>query len=666
MHIEFIHQNIYGVGGTVRSVINLANALSENHRVTITSVFRRVASPSLHIAPGVKVRPLIDLRPDGADRGDVRHNRVSKIVPPAEEYFRQYSELTDERITSHLRSSSADVIVGTRPSLNLLVAEFGRRGATLVAQEHMTHSAIPRTVVRRMRELYERLDLVTAVTEADRSRIVESLGLPDRRVRVLVNSIPTPSLPPSNVDTRLIYAVGRLAPEKRYDILLEAFAASGTAAPDWRLRIYGDGPSRSSLERKALRLGIRSQVDFMGATADMESEWPRASLLASTSERESFGMSIVEAMRNGVPVISTDCPDGPREIIDHNVNGVLVPLDDPEGVSRELIRLMCSHDERRAFGAAAKAASERYSPEAVAESFLTSLRQAGAQRSGRTLAKDAVGLMKTLLRPSRRGLHPQSSIALVAHPDSSLQVHGAPPGSFWKNAAGSRVRLDDSGWTSAGEFTSGIWNLHAPTSGAGSRRLRVTLIDAARLVASDALAASESRTGFSWTIPYRTYDGFAAVKAWNMARHAELATVNWSGDDLVIRVRLIGDWNCGPDITPVLSRSSAFSTPVALTPLASADQLEVQLNVSVLESLWLRKAEQFFLGFTTGASEAAPSPVASVLSDVPDLRRRRRFADREILDPAPFEIFHATPSRRLFVQPEFARDNVLTIKLSER
>ncbi|UUT35717.1 glycosyltransferase [Microbacterium elymi] len=345
MRIEFLHQNIYGVGGTVRSVINLANALVERHDVTITSVFRRVAAPSLVIDRRIRVRYLVDMRPAGADRGNGLHNKPSRLVPAAEEYFRQYSELTDERIVQHLNQSRSDVIVGTRPSLNLLVAEYGAERATLVAQEHMTHSAIPRTVVSRMREVYSRLDLITTVTAADRDRVMASLSMPPGRVEVLPNSIPEPLIAPATLDTRLVFGVGRLAREKRYDLLLDAFALAVDEYPGWRLRLYGDGQARGQLEAHALALGVRELVDFMGAAIDMDSEWPRASITVSTSERESFGMTIVESMRNGVPVISTDCPDGPREIIDDNADGILTPLGDKNAIARQLNG---SHGRRRA------------------------------------------------------------------------------------------------------------------------------------------------------------------------------------------------------------------------------------------------------------------------------------------------------------------------------
>jgi glycosyltransferase involved in cell wall biosynthesis len=108
----------------------------------------------------------------------------------------------------------------------------------------------------------------------------------------------------------------------------------------------------------------------MGSATPIEAEWAKGSIAAVTSAHESFGMTIVEAMRCGLPVVSTDCPHGPGEIIRHGVDGCLVPRDSTRGVADALLALMRDDGRRAEMGRAARAsAAKRFTPEGVADRY---------------------------------------------------------------------------------------------------------------------------------------------------------------------------------------------------------------------------------------------------------------------------------------------------------
>ncbi|MDF9812375.1 glycosyltransferase involved in cell wall biosynthesis [Streptomyces sp. SPB162] len=98
----------------------------------------------------------------------------------------------------------------------------------------------------------------------------------------------------------------------------------------------------------------------------MEPELAKASILAVSSSMESFGMTIVEGMRAGLPAVSTDCPLGPREIISDGVDGLLVPPRDPDAMAAALLRLINDDDLRAAMGRAASVKGEQYDPDRIA------------------------------------------------------------------------------------------------------------------------------------------------------------------------------------------------------------------------------------------------------------------------------------------------------------
>jgi glycosyltransferase involved in cell wall biosynthesis len=136
------------------------------------------------------------------------------------------------------------------------------------------------------------------------------------------------NLPPAvRTDLPWVVAAGRLNPQKDYPTLLRAFAGVTRQIPA-QLLILGEGDERAALEALALSLGIRNDVHFLGY---MENPLPimrRAQVFALTSTEEGFGNVLVEALAAGAPVVATDCPHGPREILRDEEFGRLVDVGD--------------------------------------------------------------------------------------------------------------------------------------------------------------------------------------------------------------------------------------------------------------------------------------------------------------------------------------------------
>ncbi|MGW7308225.1 glycosyltransferase [Streptomyces sp. NPDC054835] len=371
MRISFLLHNGYHIGGTIRTTFTLAAELAERHEVEIVSVFRHRDDPILGVPGGVTLRHLVDLRKDspGYDGAHPDFGRPARVFPRGDGRWKQYSALTDARIGAHLASVEADVVVATRPGLNVQLARQAPRGPVLVGQEHLILDGHSFRLRRDIAHEYALLDAVTTVTEAD-ARAYRALALPGVRVDAVPNSVPAPSVPPADPAAKVVVAAGRLTPVKRYDLLIDAFADVAAARPDWKLRIYGTGDAsdnlKKTLARQIERRSLGENVFLMGTAHPMEPEWAKGSLAAVTSRRESFGMTIVEAMRCGLPVVSTDCPYGPGEIIEDGVDGRLVPVDDTAAVGAALLALINDDEGRARAAKAALVASERFDPVRIA------------------------------------------------------------------------------------------------------------------------------------------------------------------------------------------------------------------------------------------------------------------------------------------------------------
>ncbi|MDT0437395.1 MULTISPECIES: glycosyltransferase [Streptomyces] len=384
MKISFLLHNAYGIGGTITTTFNLAQALAARHEVEIVSVLRHREEPNLTLDPRVALRPLVDLR---READDPRHHRPSRVFPRAEYRYRQYSELTDLRIGEHLAGTGADAVVGTRPGLNVHLALQAPRRVARIGQEHLTLDNHPPRLRHALRRAYGRLDTVTTVTEADAAAYRRKMRLPGVRVEALPNSVPDPVLPTADGTAKVVVAAGRLVPVKRYDLLVEAFAVVAAARPDWQLRIYGKGEEHDRLRRLITDLRLWNNVFLMGPATPMEAEWVKGSIGVAASSFEPFGMTIVEAMRCGLPVVSTDCPHGPREIIEDGVDGRLVPVGDRAALGAALLELVQDDERRGRSGRAALANARRFAPGPVVEQAERLLADAvAARRSGRRAA----------------------------------------------------------------------------------------------------------------------------------------------------------------------------------------------------------------------------------------------------------------------------------------
>ncbi|KNB50509.1 glycosyltransferase family 4 protein [Streptomyces caatingaensis] len=375
MRISFLLHNAYTIGGTIRSTFNLAAALATHHEVEIVSVLRYRETPAMGAPPNVRLTHLVDLRRTSAhyDGDDPRHARPARVFPRADGRHRQYSRLTDERIGRYLSRLETDVIVGTRPGLNVHIARQAHPAAIRVGQEHLALSGHGLRMRHEIRHRYPLLDALTTVTEAD-AHAYRQLGLPGVRVQAIANSVPALTAEPAEHTGNVVVAAGRLIPVKRYDLLVRAFAHVVAAHPDWRLRIFGRGDTTGD-ERRALTalidsLGLNGHVFLNDHVGALEHELAKASIAVSASDRESFGMTIVEAMRCGLPVVATDCPHGPREIITHGVDGRLVRPGDVDGLAAALCDLIRDTALRRRMGQAARQNSARFAPDRIAGQHL--------------------------------------------------------------------------------------------------------------------------------------------------------------------------------------------------------------------------------------------------------------------------------------------------------
>ncbi len=396
----FLVPSAYAAGGIARTVFTTASTLvARGHQVRILTLNRVSAEPKFDLDPRVELVAMQDrYDPDQPDRprrvprderpaGEVREllGRKSDLVSEGQAR-KTFNAYVDDRLRHHLSAAPAGVVVTTRPEFAVAASRWAAPGSVLLHQEHLSFVPRPEPLRAALRDLalgaggVRPIDALLALTEADLERWRAYVG--DDRVRTDVIPNPTPFEvgEPAPLTTPTVIAAGRLTSQKGFERLVEAWVPLATSHPDWQLRIFGDGPHDERLHAQVADAGVGDRILLGGVTRELERELADSSVYAMSSRFEGLPMVLLEALSKGVPPVSYDIPEGPRQLIDHGRNGLLVPEGDIAGLTDALRTLMDDPDLRRRLGAEALETARSYEAGAIADRWVALAEEVLAER----------------------------------------------------------------------------------------------------------------------------------------------------------------------------------------------------------------------------------------------------------------------------------------------
>lgn len=308
-----------------------------------------------------------------------------------------------------IRAEAPAVVVSWEANLNL---------CTLIAARSLPRQSRPKVILREvgspsialcrdpyrqnriayrlLRRLYRYADRIVALTDGARRDLMENFTVPGATIALMqTNAVIPPEMVvrlarwdrESGREPDLIVSVGRLSPEKDQLTLLRALVLL-PADRSWRLAIVGDGRERQTLEAFVRQQGLSERVTFIGEVADPFAWMMRARLAVCSSVYEGLGNAIIEALASGTPVVSTDCPYGPREILQGGRYGALTPVGDAAALAAAIDTALRAQPDR----AALMARGLNYTAARAAERFLeivNELRPAPATAGGRIAVASA-------------------------------------------------------------------------------------------------------------------------------------------------------------------------------------------------------------------------------------------------------------------------------------
>jgi len=235
------------------------------------------------------------------------------------------------------------------------------------------------SLLHRMRTYLPQNDGIIAVSKGVAQDLEKLLELPAGRITVIYNPVVTPEIDhlsrqPTNHDwlkdpsIPVVMSAGRLHAQKDYPSLLRAFQIVSKQV-SCRLLILGDGEEKQQLESLVHELGIVELVNFVGFTENPYQYMRQAQVFVLSSKWEGFGNVLAEALAVGCPVISTDCPSGPREILQDGLYGQLVPVADVNSLANAILKALQSKHNSNLLTEAA----DRFTVEAVASEYCSYL-----------------------------------------------------------------------------------------------------------------------------------------------------------------------------------------------------------------------------------------------------------------------------------------------------
>jgi len=351
----FICEGNFSAGGAERVVCNLANYLVEKNDVMVVALTK--TNMAYDMDENIKCAS-IDKKTYNSSS-----SLISKVLNKLTKNIYRLLKLN-----KMIREYSPDLIVSFLPEpsmLTLLLKKFHKVPTIISVRNDPKIEYASKLYYCIMKLTYPKADGVVFQTEEARDYF-------DGILKCSTTIIPNPINPEFSVKpfggekNKKIVSIGRLSEQKNQKVLIDAFSKISNDFPDYELVIYGDGELRSDLENQIKKLGLEKKIKLPGVKKNIKEEIYEASLFVLPSLYEGMPNALMEAMALGLPVISTDCPcGGPAFLIENNVNGVLVKVNDVIELENAMRKVLSNSDFATKIGKNANKINKTLAPDII-------------------------------------------------------------------------------------------------------------------------------------------------------------------------------------------------------------------------------------------------------------------------------------------------------------
>lgn len=362
MKLVFCLNSLYHVGGSERVWIERVNYLSENTDYQLYLITTDQDRRKIFYEVNSKIN-LIDL--DINYYKDKELNFIKRIFQ-----FKKKQKKHLKKLEKTLNEIQPDIVIGHGTEEKWLLPYFKGK-YKIILEHHLEKNFLKKSAknilyklkadyfIYKEKKLINIYDEFLVLTEQDKKQWSND------RIKAIPNPLPFYPTEVSSLKNKKIISIGRLEYQKGYDILIDVWNIISKKYPDWSLEIYGEGPERENLQNKINKLDLGKSFLLKGVEKNIVNKYLESSFYVMSSRFEGMPMVLLEAMSCGLPVISFDCPCGPRDMIKDNENGFLIEFGNIEKMAKKIEELIITEEKRKLFGKNAKRNVQIFSQDKV-------------------------------------------------------------------------------------------------------------------------------------------------------------------------------------------------------------------------------------------------------------------------------------------------------------
>ncbi len=368
-----------GYGGIEKSIVNLANLLSNEYQVEIVSTYKLEDTPAFEINDKVKVTYLIDkYKPNREEwKNSIKKLRPIKFIKESCKSFLVLFYRKRKTVAA-IKNCDSDILISTRILFNNWLGAYGRKKAYKIAWEHNHHHQDMK-YANKVVDSCKRIDSLVLVSDSLRNfykRKMKEKNIKCKCVFIpnMLDNIPEKV---SKLDKKRIISVGRLSKEKGFTDLIDIFSKFLHLHPDWHLDIVGGGAERNKIVDRIYQYNLTDAVTVHGYLKKKEIDelLDKSSLYVMTSYTESFGIVLIEAMSHGVPCLAFTSAEGANDLIEDGKNGYLIENRNYDDMIMKMEELAKDKKKRQKFGEYARTTSLNYSSDVVTKEWIALLKR---------------------------------------------------------------------------------------------------------------------------------------------------------------------------------------------------------------------------------------------------------------------------------------------------
>lgn len=379
-----------GYGGIERAIATLANTLINEYEIEIISTYKLYDKPCFPFHEKVKITYLIhnNLAKKVENykilffkfkwytlwkelwKEYLKKGKIGSLVKDGVNGLLMYKKRKKEMI-HFIRNCNSDIILSTRDMHNAWLSKYGKKEVYKIGWEHNHHNNNPK-YIKKIVKSAQNLDAFVLVSKELYTFYKKKFQNKKCKIVYIPNAIDKVNQKSASLIKKNIITVGRLSKEKGHIDLIEIMDIVRKKTENFHISIIGDGPEREKIEREIQKYKLESKITILGfqKKEEVQKELLSSSIFLLPSYTESFGIVVLEAFAEGVPVIAFDSAKGALEMIQNGKNGYVIKNRDKQEMAKKICFLLNNKKKRKELGKNAKEVAKQYEAQTVKKKWV--------------------------------------------------------------------------------------------------------------------------------------------------------------------------------------------------------------------------------------------------------------------------------------------------------